>query len=217
MVPGQALGRQPGAALAAVGREVDRDEVELRWRGLPLDEDEILRAGIVRPGGGRRDEFGPATADRGGWQARQQGFVEPDYFWIRQRARTAAQVDAQLPDGSGQLAVVQESHPRQSKHEQGGGAMFLEGETGRDARLVLILQKMGATPDEIGWRVEQVTLRFLGLPLDQPVVETLVIGVVETERLEPRLHVPVGFSQKEKIGLDGFDGRDGLRPKLGGG
>ena len=51
-------------ALARVGREIHCDEIEFARGAPPLDGDDVLRGGIVRPAE-RRKHFPFARADRG--------------------------------------------------------------------------------------------------------------------------------------------------------
>ena len=62
---------------------------------------------------------------------------------------------------------------------------------------------------------QQVQPDPLGVALLQPVVEPLVVAVVEALLLQGPLQVPVGLGEKAELGPAGLDGRNECLPVVG--
>ena len=60
---------------------------------------------------------------------------------------------------------------------------------------------------------QQVTAHGRAIPGAQPIVQTLVVGVVEPLLLEGPLEIPVGLGHEDELGPPLTHARDGRRPE----
>ena len=59
------------------------------------------------------------------------------------------QVNTETLASAGELAFVEQAHSRQPEDNERSGLLFGRGEKGRNARLVVVLQEMGAMINEL--------------------------------------------------------------------
>ena len=85
---GQPVNGERRVTLAVVRREVDHDQVKLPGPVLPLQEHEVLRGGILRPGGARRQQLAMTSPNRAHRKRGQQVIVPRGDFRLRSLRRT---------------------------------------------------------------------------------------------------------------------------------
>ena len=86
-------------------------------------------------------------------------------------------------------------------------------ERGGGARLVVVLDE-AQQPLLVGRVAGQVAAHGVGALVDQPVVEALVVAVVEALLLERPLHVPVGLGDEHEVRAARLDAADHVRPEV---
>ena len=81
------------------------------------------------------------------------------------------------------------------------------------ARLVVVLDE-AEQPVLVGRVPRQVPVHRGGVLVGEPVVEALVVAVVESLLLQRPLAIPVGLRDEDEVGMDVLDDRDRRRPVL---
>ena len=114
--------------------------------------------------------------------------------------------------GPRQLALVEEAQPRREVGDGGGRLMLRPGKARRGARLVVVLEE-ARQPILIVEARRQMGAQRAGIGIAQPVVQTLVVAVVEALLLQVPFEVPIGFGQEGEAGMGPAHGRDRRRPE----
>src|ERR1017187_1386022 len=94
--------------------------------------------------------------------------------------------------------------------------MLRRRQNGSDARLVVILKKVGARGNSPLTHPKQMILDSCRVAGYQAVIQRLVVGVIEPERLQSRLQPPVSLREELKPGVRFLDRWNHCRPELGG-
>src|SRR5260370_42293929 len=97
-----------------------------------------------------------------------------------------------------ELALMIKAEAGQRAYRDCGSPEFAAGKSGGGARLVMIFQEARhlRLVVVVG---PQMSPRFLRGRVHKRVIEPLVVGVVETELLHAQLHVPIDFSDPDKV------------------
>jgi len=74
------------------------------------------------------------------------------------------------------------------------------GQESGDARLVVVFEKVRPSLEEAGRHDKEMPAHIRVVARDQVIVKPFVVGVIEAQFQQPRLQVPVGFGQEEKVG-----------------
>ena len=158
----------------------------------------------------------PSLPHRGGRQRGQELIVEFLDIGVRRLRKPPAELDRNSAARAGELALVKKAHSGQAKNDQSGGALFGWSQDGGDAGFVVVLQEMRAGSETLRREFEQMALNSRSIARHQAVIQRLVIGVIESQRLQPRLQTPIRLGKEEKSGVK-LDDRDGRGPEFGNG
>ena len=131
-------------------------------------------------------------------EAAEQAVVEPAELGIGRLGRAAAEEDGQ-PDAAARRAGPRRpgGRPVWVERGHGGGAGLGRRERGGGARLVVVLDEAHQLA-LVGDVAAQVAAHRLGVVGDEPVVEALVVAVVEALLLERVLEIPVRLRQERR-------------------
>ena len=182
-------------------------------RPLPGISDEALGGGIARPGLPRLQERPGTVAERIiCLQHRQEPRIEGRDLRIRGLDRPAAQMRGQAHPGTLGLALLEEAKARGEEGDDGGGLVLGPGEGGRSPRLVMVLQKAGQLVliVEAG---EEMTPDLRRIGMAQPVIEPLVVAIVEALVLQRPFEVPIDLRHESEAGVGLADRGDRLGPE----
>src|SRR5262245_51835019 len=92
--------------------------------------------------------------------------------------------------------------------------MFRERQQGSDARLIMIFQEVHAAAQELRGVRDQM-LRHRGrIMANNMIVELLVVGEIEAERLQARFEVPINLSREQESWMLLPNRADRFTPKL---
>ena len=94
--------------------------------------------------------------------------------------------------------------PGVRKVDHGRSAVDIRCESCRGAWLVVVLQEAGRSILEVKTG-HQVFTNRMRLAEHQPVVQPLIVGVIEALLLESPFQIPVDFSQEEEARKSGMD------------
>src|SRR6266487_449949 len=144
---------------------------------------------------------------------RQQLVVERLKVRVNRFVRAARQ-ENRWPDPSPfELALVQEFRSRQRHDRHCGHTFYFRRERCRRTRFVMVLDETHqlVLVIETSGKVQSNAFRVV---VFEPIVEPLVIAIVESELLQIPLQVPIGFRHKKHTGMLQPHGGDHLTPVL---
>src|SRR5438477_10932104 len=107
---------------------------------------------------------------------------------------------------------MKEAHPWGEKSHHGRRLMDECRKSGCRPRLVVVFEKTGQSVLELQPR-QQMLAHRPGLSGAQPVVQTLVVSVVEPLLLQGPLQVPVDFREDQKFRMAPTDASNDLGPE----
>ena len=195
---------------------VDGDEAALFVRAGPGEGHEGVPRPVPVPRRTALEEPPAAVAEGRVLEALEEAVVERGEPGVGRLARSAAEVDRDAHALSFSLALVEEPEAGREERQYGGRRVHLARERGGGPRLVVVLEEAGQAVLEVEARVEVLAHRA-GVALHQPVVEPLVVGVVEALLLEGPLEVPVDLGEEQEARDLGAHGLRRARPERGGG
>ena len=146
-------------------------------------------------------------------QAGEQSLVEGPQVRVRLLVGPASEEDRQLDAPAVELTVVDEPRARLPERRDRGRPGLAGAERRRRPRLVVVLDE-AHEPLLVAGVARQVPVHGLGALVQQPVVQALVVAVVESLLLERVLEVPVRLGHEDEVGVVGLDRRDHGRPVL---
>ena len=177
-------------ALTGMGSVVHRDHHPFAARPLPGVGDEGIPGPVLVPGRLAAHPLPFPASHDGVSEDREQPVVELLDLLVRRLLWPANEMRGDPPLPPFELPLVEEA---QAGHEVGdhrGRPVSERMERGGSAGFVVVLQEARELR-LVGRRRPEVLAHRPGVPLAQPVVEALVVGVVEPLLLEGPLQVPV--------------------------
>src|ERR1043165_7051746 len=81
-------------------------------------------------------------------------------------------------------------------------------------RLIVVFNKMGAGAKELRAFGEQVSLNPGSVQCNQPIIQFLIVGVIESQRLESPFQTPISLSQEKEFRVALLYSRDCISPEF---
>ena len=193
---------------------VDCDQAARLAGAGPGEGHEAVRRFVTVPGGAALEQLPVAVAEGRVLQAFEESVVEAGDPAVDDLDRPTPEVDGDAHALPLALALVEEAEARREERDDGSGPVCLGREGGGGPWLVVVLEEAGQTVLEVQARRE-VPANRTDVALLEPVVEPLVVGVVEALLLKGPFEVPVDLGEKEEARDLGSDRVRDSRPEGG--
>ena len=154
----------------------------------------------------------PPSRTAGSFSADEQPVVELLQALVHGLDRTANQVRGDPLPASFELPLMKEAQPRRQERDDSRRLVGAGGKRRGRARLVVVFQEAGHLVLVIEARVEVLADRPR-VPLAQPVVQPLVVRVVEPLLLQRPFEIPVDLGHEAEAGHVFSHARGGSRPE----
>src|SRR3954470_2711905 len=204
--------QQAQQALAPMIRIIDADEQALAVARLPRPDEEVLGGPVPFPRRRAFEKRPVAIAHGRPPQDLQEPRVELLPRSVRRLGRRPNEVrrDALAPPF--ELSLVEEAQPRREERDDRGGVVSGGLERRRGPLLVVVLQEAGELVLEIEAGGEMLA-NPARIAFPEPVVQPLVVRVVEALRKQCPFEIPVDLGEKKEAWEALADPRDGSRPE----
>ena len=158
----------------------------------------------------------PAVSEDLSCRLREETLVKRLQILIRRLLRAATEEDRKPYPSALELPFVEELGAGEGEQGHRGGTSLLCRKGRRCAGLVVILQETDE-PVLVGHVGQQVQPHALGVAVLHPIVELLVVTVVESLLLERPFQIPIGLGQEPELRVARPHCRDKRRPIVLGG